>query len=295
MLYEIRALGLSLLIAAIPAADAAAQNSQRSSAPARNPDSVVGGIVKRNIRSAPTTPTTAVSVKTSISAENLATVLNNEATGYARSGQYEKALAELRRATELDPGSDTILVNLSVVLDHLKQWDESREVARKAVELAPENIRARSQLCELSLATGRSQDAVTCYGRLETKIGHLDNDALAKYGFALMRTNQMDRARQYLEEVVRNNSFNVAAANALGVIYFNQKNYKEAAAVFKRASETEPRRAEVRYNLGITQLKLRNKPGAISQYNMLLELSPETAKKLYRSIYADKVLFIGDN
>lgn len=294
MLYEIRAFGLSLLIAAILAAHAAAQDNQRSSAPARNPDSVVGGIVKRNLRSTPTAPPTAESRKPSISAETLATILNNEATQYAKSGQYEKALAELRHATYLDPGSDAILINLSVVLDHLKQWDESREVARKAVELAPDNIRALSQLCELSLVTGRNQEAVTCYGRLE-RLGQLNNEKKSKYGLALVRTNQEALARKYLEEVVRANSYDVGAANALGVIYFNEKNYAEAAAIFKRASEADPRRAEVRFNLGMTQLLLRNKPGAISQYKLLRELSPESAKKLYRAIYGDKILFVGDN
>jgi Flp pilus assembly protein TadD len=295
MLYEIRSLGFYLLIAAVLAADAAAQNSQRSTAPAGNPDSVVSRIVKRNIRNVPSTSLTADSRKQSITAETLATELNNQAAAYARSGQYEKALVELRRATEIHPDSTDILINLSVVLDHLKRWDESREVARQAVEISPDDVRARSQLCELSLATGRNQEAVTCYSRLEKKLGHLDHDAMSKYALALARTNQADIARKYLEEVVRANTYNVAAANALGVIYFNEENYKEAAAVFKRASEADPRRAEVRYNLGITQLRLGNKPGAISQYKMLRELSPEKAQQLYRIIYQDKLVFVGDN
>ena len=293
MLYEFRSHNFILLIILILVVNGLSQNRIQSDSIGSNV-SAISGIVKRKVRTESSGPQT-IETGTSLAEDaSQATEFNNRGAAYARSGDYENALIELRHAADLDPGSAVILINLSVVFDHLNRTEESLQAARQAVESEPNDLRARIQLCEMSLVTGRTPEAAICYSELE-KLGQLDSNTMAKYALALLRTNQIEPARRYLEEVVKIDPYDIEAANALGMVEFRAKNYKEAAAIFKRASEVDPRNPEVRYNLGITQLMIGNKPAAISQYKLLSELSPDTARRLYRIIYKDKLVFVGDN
>lgn len=252
----------------------------------------VSGLIKSSRRSE-TTKTDVRSVRRSINIAR-AILFNNYGARYAKVGDYERALIDLQRASELDPSSAAIQLNTSIVLDHLKRYDEAIVAAQNAVTANSAYIPARIQLCDLMLMVERNRDAVNCYEKLK-ELGHLAERVIGNYGVSLMRTNQLHKAAEVLKAAVAAQPYNVAPLNELGVLHFREKRYKEAAAAFKQASEIDPRNVDIRYNLGITQLMVGNKPGAISQYRFLSELSPQKARKLYRIIYRDKILFVNDN
>jgi tetratricopeptide (TPR) repeat protein len=61
--------------------------------------------------------------------------------------------------------------------------------------------------------------------------------------------------------------------------------YREAIEAFKEAIQINPDFAEAHYNLGMSYLILNNKSGASYEYNILINLDPHSANKLFNLIY----------
>ena len=78
------------------------------------------------------------------------------------------------------------------------------------------------------------------------------------------------------------------------MLYYKKKRFAEAVAALKNAVEIAPEIYEIRYNLAIAQLALKNKAGAVSQYNILKTGDPKLAEQLARVLYADKLVFVSD-
>ena len=55
----------------------------------------------------------------------------------------------------------------------------------------------------------------------------------------------------------------------------------------------DPDSPEIRFNLGVACLKAGDREGALGQYRVLKGVAPQFAGQLYRSLYADKLLFVG--
>ena len=73
-----------------------------------------------------------------------------------------------------------------------------------------------------------------------------------------------------------------------------QKRVDEAIEAFKRGVEAAPHLSKIRFNLGVAQLSIQNRAGAISQYNILKAENPELAGQLYRMLYGGQILFVDD-
>lgn len=217
--------------------------------------------------------------------------LNNAAIRLTRESRYDEATELLLRAIAEAPNRFRLHRNLSIVYEHMKRMDEALASAQTAVDIAPVEPTALTQLCGLELINGRGAEAVACYEKLR-QTGPMDAMSQTFYGVALLRSGHHDRAVTVLEQAVAAVPANSSALNALGVAYFNKRRYTDAAASFKEAVESDPEQREIRFNLALTYVVLRNKEGAISQYRMLKGERPELAGQLYRILFRDKVVSV---
>jgi Flp pilus assembly protein TadD len=163
----------------------------------------------------------------------------------------------------------------------------------QAAEFAPFNGVEQAKECELLLFTEQNQESVACYRTFEKKTA-LDSVSKINLGIGLMRLEQWKEAEEQLEPVEAEMQYNARYYNALGMIRYRTRQYKAAVDAFKRATELAPDEMDVRFNLALAQLAIRDKPGALSQYKLLSDSDPKLAQELYRAIYSDKILFVNN-
>ena len=76
-------------------------------------------------------------------------------------GRHEEAIAEMRRAQELDPFNPAIHVAVCSVLYSARQYDRAIEECRKTLALNPEHVSAKFMLGRIYAAMGRYEDAIS--------------------------------------------------------------------------------------------------------------------------------------
>ena len=115
----------------------------------------------------------------------------------AQTRRFDEALAEIRKAQELDPLSPIINASLGDLLLAAGQADQAGEVLKKQIALDPSFVVAHQNLGYVYLAQGRLSDAIAEFEtmhRLDAS-GTYDWDGL---GFAYGRAGRTDEARQVL-------------------------------------------------------------------------------------------------
>jgi protein O-GlcNAc transferase len=80
------------------------------------------------------------------------------------------------------------------------------------------------------------------------------------------------------------------AHNNAGVVFSLRKKYKKAAAAYAEAVRLRPGWALAVFNLGMTYVSLGQKPSALETQKILSRIDTDLARKLYLSIYSDKVI-----
>jgi Flp pilus assembly protein TadD len=219
--------------------------------------------------------------------------MNNSAVGLTIEANYSEAEALLRKAIEAEPGMAKLHRNLSIVYERMSKIDEAVVSAREAAKLAPDEPSVLEQLCALELATDNSENAIRCFEKLGS-LRPLDVLSQTHYGTALFRSGKVDESLPVLEKAAASTPVLAEAQNAVGVVYYMQKRVDEAIEAFKRGVEAAPHLFKIRFNLGVAQLSIQNRAGAISQYNILKAENPELAGQLYRMLYGGQILFVDD-
>ncbi len=81
----------------------------------------------------------------------------------AEVGRSEEAIQEARRATEIDPLSESAAANVAFVLYFARRYDEVISAARKAIANPPTHPTAYAYLAWGLLAKGRTAEAIESY------------------------------------------------------------------------------------------------------------------------------------
>jgi tetratricopeptide (TPR) repeat protein len=210
-----------------------------------------------------------------------------------RRSDYEGAKTLLDQAIVAQPNVAKFHRNLSIVLERMHKIDEALTSARTAADLAPADPLVLDQLCTLELEKKNTATALACYEKLKA-IEPLDDLSQTYYALALFESGKADESLTILERIAQTTAPPMDALNALGVVYYTKKRLKDAVAAFKSAVEMSPEQYELRYNLAVAELARQNRAAAISQYNILKTGDPRLANKLYRMIFSDKLLSVGD-
>jgi len=71
---------------------------------------------------------------------------------------------------------------------------------------------------------------------------------------------------------------------SLGRVYAAQNNVEKTVAFLLKAIEVKPKYAEAHFNLGLVYLAIGNRPEAVMEYEKLLLLDKELAKKLKETL-----------
>ncbi|MBV8175419.1 MAG: tetratricopeptide repeat protein [Verrucomicrobia bacterium] len=163
--------------------------------------------------------------------------------------------------------------NLGNALLQKGQVDEALAQFRKALEINPHYVEARSNLGAALFQKGQVDEAVAQYERvLEINPNH----APASYnlGLALFQKGRVDGAITQYKKAVKINPYYPEAHNTLGHALLQEGQVDEALAQFQRALDINPNYVEARYNLGNALFQKGRSDEAIDQFQKALEINP---------------------
>jgi tetratricopeptide (TPR) repeat protein len=217
---------------------------------------------------------------------------NNLGALLYRSGRFDEAAEVIQRAADARPDMWNIQVNASVALAHQGSYAIALKYVESAYKIAPEQLRVREQLCDMYLAVRDGAAAVPCYRSLVTD-GKGDPEDLLGYARALIITGDAEGAEAASREVIQSSPTVAEAHNVLGMALYKKKHYKESVEAFREAIRLAPEESGYRFNMALTEIAVRDRPGALSQYNLLKRSDPKLGDQLYKMIFADQLVAVG--
>ena len=174
-------------------------------------------------------------------------VHNSMGLVYLKMGRNGKALAAYEKAIELDPEFAEPRYNLGLISTRLGNVDQAIESFRKVLEIDPGDQKARTHLTE----------------------------TLMKRGQGFLEADELDLARQDLEEVWRLDSSAVEAANGLAQIADRQQRQEDAIVHLQDSLRLHPQQPRMHENLLRIYAHLGQTTELIQACRTALEVKPD--------------------
>ncbi len=186
-------------------------------------------------------------------------------------GRHEEAHRALRLALEQDPNLIDAWRNLGVVLVDAKQFDGAIECFQRALQLDPAWNDGHRYLSVAIEGTGRLADAaVESRKSLEAK-PHC-KECLQLYIHQMLRLERRAEAREFIRGLIDAGSDTAELHNALGELYFYDREFAPAETHFAIAGAGGLTSAY--NNLGVVQFKQGKFAEAKSAFEKCLERDP---------------------
>ncbi len=147
--------------------------------------------------------------------------------------RFDRAIAEGRRAVELDPLSLVDNVDLGWVYFAARRYDEAIAQMRKAIEIDSRSYLAHYYLGEAFQLKGQLADAIAEY----RKAVELDDDpfALALLGQAYARAGQRDEAQKILARLTEEAKSRYVSAYSVALMFIGLGDKEQAMDALERA------------------------------------------------------------
>jgi tetratricopeptide (TPR) repeat protein len=151
-------------------------------------------------------------------------------------GHFDQAIAEEKRAIELDPLSLIINADFGWTYFNARRFGEADAQARKTLEMDPRFFLAHYYLGAALQFRGRLTEAIPEY----QKAFELNNDlyALAMLGQAYARSGQTDEARKILARLNEEAKSRYVAPYAVALVFLGLGENERALDELERAYET---------------------------------------------------------
>lgn len=164
---------------------------------------------------------------------------------YYRTGDYNNALSDIGKAIQYNPENPSYIILLSDVYQKINKFEDARDILRKIVDKAPQNIPAKLKLAKLEL-------------------GFLD------YKQAIIQVNR----------ALKVDPNHAQALFLKGFINLEKGNKKNAMLFFRKSIESDPKFTEPYIQLGILHSEQKDNL-AIDYFNTVLNMHPQDLKVMY--------------
>jgi len=207
------------------------------------------------------------------------------------SGKAEEAIAELRRIVQLDSRNPLIHLKLAQDLRKVDRLEESLDVYRTAVDLAPDLLGWR-------LALARARFDVLDYAGAEADLTYVLQRMSPRSALEIPAKNQlaqlyesMDRGRRFTPVMTPDATAaqlkEWASIRATAWRLFVAGRYEEAEPVYRKMLALNPRDTLATHHLGITLMQLGRCEEALAVFGNLSQLNPNEEE------YADATFRMG--
>lgn len=175
------------------------------------------------------------------------------AQDYVLLGNPVQAEVLLDRALRLQPNHVPALELKALLLRSMGRNEAAREVLRRLVQAAPDNVEHLRQLLAAELVAGDFKEAQRLHERLKATgkdDGVLDRQVLAVY----LTVGQFERAATLLEQMIAQDSSDAGLVYALGNCRLQQGDTIQAEELLRRANRMEP--GEPRYWIALAAIAM---------------------------------------
>lgn len=224
--------------------------------------------------------------------------LMNPATEFVNAGNADSALALFRMASVISRAMPQGFYNMGVLFANMGQTDSAIAYFRRAQELAVTDVKQftrdrNAATYNLAAMLQRANDHEQAAAELRKYIEWDPNDVDAKRALAtsLRAIGRNDEAaaldREVLAAAQAAGDMSTSDMMSMGITFFNDKKYAEAADAFQQVLAKEPWSRDALYNLANAYYALDDGPKLIETSNKLLAQDPlsEDSRKLLAQGY----------
>ena len=163
---------------------------------------------------------------------NYATAHQWLASVFAQTKRFDAAQAEIKRASDLDPLSPIIAVNVAFDLWESRRYDEALKQFERTLLLHPDFTVAQQGLCWTYSAMGKSELAITaCRKSLDLTKGAWDKGRLS---MVLGSAGHTDEAKKLLQELQTESSQRYVPKMALALAHLGLNQKEEALTMIEQ-------------------------------------------------------------
>jgi Flp pilus assembly protein TadD len=201
-----------------------------------------------------------------------------------RGGKHEEAVAEWKKALEMDGENAKARTNLGIALWSTGASGEAVAQFRKAVEINPAFLQAHNNLGVALTQLGKYDEAIARF-RLVLDADPDFPQARNNLGVALLQSGRAGEAIPHFVRLLEANPRSADLHGTLGRALAAERRWDEAIAHFRQAVEIDPRGADARFNLGDALYARGQTAGALTQWREGLKLEPENVAVLSRTAW----------
>jgi TolB-like protein/DNA-binding winged helix-turn-helix (wHTH) protein/Tfp pilus assembly protein PilF len=151
-------------------------------------------------------------------------------------GRHEEAIAEIKRAQQLDPLSLIINAVAGFQFQRARRYDQAVEQLRKTLEMDPIFPVAHLWLAQTYEQTGHYGSAIAEHQKARTALGG-GSYAVAALGYAYAAAGKRNEARRILTELNERDKTAYVSPYAIGVVHLGLKQEDKALEWLERAYE----------------------------------------------------------
>ena len=189
----------------------------------------------------------------------------------ADAGSYELAVADYKRAIELQPKNGDAHRRLGMSYDKNGQLNDALAELQKATQVQPDNVRNYRELGTFFTHRGRYADALTEFQKMAAVAPDLP-DSHYVLGIALENLDRFAEAERELRTAIRlRDSAN--AENAIAVILLHTGKNEEASSAYRQAIALGPETVRLWYGLGLSYGRAGRDGDAKAAFRQGMELA----------------------
>jgi tetratricopeptide (TPR) repeat protein len=194
-----------------------------------------------------------------------------------REGRFVAGAADYQKAVEVDPDNLRARQSLASALLRLDNLDGALEHFEAAARLAPKNARAQSDLGTALAEKGDSERAVH-HLRLAVELEPALEKAQFNLANNLVRMGEFDEAVDTYRKILETDPSHLEARSRLGTALARSGSLEEGISELRTVAERDPGNARVRLNLGVAMAESGDLTGAIEQHLAVLDLDPDPGR-----------------
>ncbi|MCF8026019.1 MAG: tetratricopeptide repeat protein [Desulfobacteraceae bacterium] len=203
--------------------------------------------------------------------------LNISGDNYYQAGDIDGAVAEFKKALELDAENINVLNSLGVCYGVREQYDPALECFLEAARLDPEEVMPVYNAGYACMCKGDSERALEYFRQAEALDKNVFEVAF-QAGRVYLETGRYIQAKTHLEAAVDLNPGSAAANRYLGDCYMEIDRDADAATAYKNVLKIRPEDAEALSALGyLYEMQSRNADIALMFCQRAVEMAPDNA------------------
>ena len=193
---------------------------------------------------------------------------------YERKGQNDLALAQYRKALDLDGQFGDAGYAESRLLLRLKRLPEAEADLRARIEKQPAALSLRDALV-YTLVQGGQLDAAVAEAKKVLKADEKNADAMFQLATVYFKQGKSELALMVLTNAKAIHPDDPQVHNALGFVHIAMKEKAQALEDFKKAAALSPDYAEAHNNLGALLNEAQDYPAAVKELETAVRDAPD--------------------